>query len=106
MRNINSEEKRRLRAELCRKAGGKCEYCRASIGMAGTVDHHMPQAKGGTNARSNLRWCCRFCNKVKGAMTPAEWEEFIPVMKLQARMPERDRMDLLNTIARRAREAA
>lgn len=103
MRNINSEDRRKLRVELCRRANGKCDYCKASIGMSGTVDHHLPQAHGGTNAKSNLRWSCRCCNAVKGDMSPAEWAEFLPIMQRQAKLPERDRIALLTMVARRAR---
>lgn len=104
MRNINSEDKRKLRIYLCERARGKCEYCNASIGMKGTVDHGIPQAKGGSNERSNLRWSCRCCSWAKGDLMPAQWEEFIPVMKRQARMREDDRMTLLAVVMRKARE--
>ncbi len=58
MQRINSADKRRLRSWLCDKHGGRCCYCGKTVGGAGTVDHYLPQALGGTNAKPNLRWAC------------------------------------------------
>lgn len=78
MQRINSADKRRLRSWLCDKHGGRCCYCGKTVGGAGTVDHYLPQALGGTNAKPNLRWACRPCNQQKGQMHPDEWDRRPP----------------------------
>lgn len=87
MNRINSEDKRRLRAKLHQQAGGRCEYCRCSLPLAeGTVDHYVPQARGGTNAQRNLRWSCIGCNRSKGDRMPADWTPAATQMTPRQRM--------------------
>ena len=78
MKRINSADKRALRSNLCKRADGRCAYCQRRIGMAGTVDHYLPQALGGTNEKTNLRWSCVGCNNLKADMPPEEWEQRKP----------------------------
>lgn len=45
-----------------------CRYCgRSAPDVVLHVDHIIPRAKGGTNARENLVTACRECNLGKGA---------------------------------------
>lgn len=60
--------------ETYRKAGFKCEYCGADDRPL-TYDHYLAQAFGGVTSLENGRAACRPCNKKKGHMTIAEWEE-------------------------------
>ncbi len=48
-----------------------CFYC---CNFGDTVDHEIPQAKGGLWVENNLRCCCKWCNSKKSDM---ESEEFI-----------------------------
>jgi 5-methylcytosine-specific restriction endonuclease McrA len=41
-----------------------CEECHTTADL--TVDHIVPVARGGTNARHNLQVLCRDCNSRKG----------------------------------------
>ncbi len=79
MKRINSADRRALRVTLCNRASGRCQYCNLKVGMRGTVDHYLPQALGGTNARENLRWACVGCNNLKADMPPEEWEQRKPL---------------------------
>lgn len=47
-----------------------CVYC----GRAGatTVDHVLPQSRGGRNSWENLAACCTSCNQLKADRTPEE----------------------------------
>lgn len=38
-----------------------------------TIDHVIPLARGGTNARRNLVVCCKECNNKKGSWMPGDW---------------------------------
>lgn len=102
MKRINSIVKHELRKSLCNKYGGKCSYCGTPVGMAGTVDHYMPQALGGTNDRENLRWCCIECNRDKADMHPQEWEQRIPVRRPSPPTKQQQKAALLSSIAQRS----
>lgn len=63
-----------------RGAGERCHWCRrvmlaqGSIGrLAATVDHVMPQSRGG---RSRV-WACWWCNHIKADMSPVQWRKFM-----------------------------
>ncbi|HEX9086508.1 MAG TPA: HNH endonuclease [Arthrobacter sp.] len=63
------------RAPLCskeavRRRDGRCAYC--PKGRAETVDHVIPQSRGGRNTWMNLVACCFRCNQRKADRTPAE----------------------------------
>jgi 5-methylcytosine-specific restriction endonuclease McrA len=56
-------------------SGGVCAYCgRALARRDMTVDHWVPQYRGGGDEHSNLRAACEPCNAAKGNMAPDEWE--------------------------------
>jgi hypothetical protein len=98
VKRINSMVKYELRKALCNKFNGRCAYCDRPIGMKGTVDHYIPQALGGTNAKSNLRWCCLTCNGLKSDMHPDEWEKRVPALKTEPDKAQR-RLEVLSSIA-------
>jgi len=62
----------------------RCFYCNCIIYLAGdgsginnkntaTVDHKIPQSKGGTNDYFNLVACCWGCNSAKKDLTMNEF---------------------------------
>ena len=52
---------------------GHCGGCRVLFPFRNlTVDHVVPQSKGGTDALENLQLLCGACNSTKGAGTQAE----------------------------------
>jgi HNH endonuclease len=61
---------RRLRERVARTAGYCCGYCRTPELIAGfrlTVEHLIPEAKGGKTVEENLWLACHACNEFKGA---------------------------------------
>jgi hypothetical protein len=61
---------RRLRERVARAAGYRCGYCRSPQSIAGfrlTVEHVIPEAKGGETVEQNLWLACHACNEFKGA---------------------------------------
>ena len=61
------------------KQEGKCIGCKTHFPFQNmTVDHVIPQSKGGTDHESNLQLLCNYCNSVKGSGTQ---EELITKMK-------------------------
>jgi 5-methylcytosine-specific restriction endonuclease McrA len=60
---------RRLKEEVRRRAGGRCEYCRFPERFAELrfqVDHIIPEQHGGPTSPDNLALSCLRCNKYKG----------------------------------------
>lgn len=52
-----------------------CFYCGATIRRrGGTLDHVLPQSRGGGHHPSNLVLCCRHCNLAKRDRTLPEWQ--------------------------------
>lgn len=60
-----------MRSFVFRRDGSRCRYCGSARKL--TLDHVVPQAKGGTDHPSNLVACCGDCNDAKGNMSPQEW---------------------------------
>ena len=56
------------RNRVRQRANFACEYCGVSEVDSGgmlTIDHFQPKSKGGTDALSNLVYCCNRCNQFK-----------------------------------------
>ena len=53
---------------VCRRAGGRCEYCRVpeGYGMGLHIDHIRPRFHAGGEDNSNLAYSCAQCNWRKG----------------------------------------
>jgi hypothetical protein len=63
-----------------RGKGQVCFYCKRTLEatrshscLAATKDHYVPARAGG---RQKV-WCCRFCNTLKGGVSPQVWLEFM-----------------------------
>ncbi len=54
---------------VLRRDRHRCAYC---LGPAETVDHVLPQSRGGTNTWLNTVAACTRCNNLKANRTPAE----------------------------------
>jgi hypothetical protein len=61
---------RRTRARIMARDRRTCRYC--GTVDARTIDHTLPQTKGGTNNDANLVVACKRCNSRKGARTPEQ----------------------------------
>lgn len=62
----------RTRQTVRRRAQGQCEYCHSQeevVGEEFSIDHVVPQTKGGDESFPNLALCCFACNAFKGART-------------------------------------
>jgi 5-methylcytosine-specific restriction endonuclease McrA len=60
---------RRLREQVAEAAGYRCGYCRTPqhiVGYPLTIDHIVPEARGGTALEENLWLACVACNQYKG----------------------------------------
>ena len=58
-----------LRAEVARRAGGRCEYClihELEVGFTHQVDHIVSRKHGGESTSDNLAYACVICNRYKG----------------------------------------
>lgn len=81
-RYVPGGDNRDLRRKLIRAQQGKCAYCPKRLPMNPpvgswhernwdypTIDHVIPQARGGSHEYHNLRACCWGCNVKKGTRT-------------------------------------
>jgi HNH endonuclease len=69
---------------VLRRDHHRCAYCE---GPADTVDHLLPQSRGGTNSWQNTVAACTRCNNRKANRTPAEagmwlaWKPGVPTWR-------------------------
>jgi hypothetical protein len=67
----SGEAKRIWKRDIKDQWGNKCAYCNSDENL--TLDHIVPQSKGGLDTTKNVVCCCKSCNHSKGH-TP--WEEW------------------------------
>jgi 5-methylcytosine-specific restriction endonuclease McrA len=68
----SSVEARRLwRKSIKEKWNNKCAYCDSTENL--TIDHVIPQCKGGIDFLTNVVCCCQSCNQDKGHK---DWEKW------------------------------
>lgn len=63
-----------LRQRVAEQARHRCGYCLTQEVVSGvplTMEHIIPQAKGGGTVEENLWLSCRLCNEAKGVLTEA-----------------------------------
>jgi len=69
---LNSGEAKRMwKDSIKSKWNHKCAYCGSNKEI--TIDHVIPQSKGGIDTSLNCVACCHSCNKDKGH---TQWEEW------------------------------
>lgn len=72
LHTTSSSEARRLwRKQIKEQWNNKCAYCDSEKDL--TIDHIVPQSKGGLDNTKNVVCCCKTCNHLKGH-TP--WEDW------------------------------
>ena len=55
-----------------------CQYCGEKITQENaTIDHFIPQSKGGKHNKENLKLCCFICNSIKSGKTYEEAAQFL-----------------------------
>jgi CRISPR/Cas system Type II protein with McrA/HNH and RuvC-like nuclease domain len=67
----SGEAKRMWRQNIKEEWNHKCAYCESEENL--TIDHIVPQSKGGLDTTKNVVCCCKSCNHDKGH-TP--WEDW------------------------------
>jgi 5-methylcytosine-specific restriction endonuclease McrA len=60
----SGEAKRLWRQKIKEEWGHQCAYCGSEEDL--TIDHIIPQCKGGTDFTKNVVCCCKNCNQSKG----------------------------------------
>lgn len=66
--------------DLLKIQKGKCAYCLRKISTKYHIDHIIPLALQGTNARSNIQLLCPPCNMKKGASDPIDFAQKIGLL--------------------------
>lgn len=67
----SAEAKRLWRQQIREKWEHKCAYCESEENL--TIDHIVPQSKGGMDFTKNVVCCCNSCNQSKGHIPWEEW---------------------------------
>jgi hypothetical protein len=66
-----AEAKRMWRRNIKEQWEHKCAYCDSEENI--TLDHVIPQCKGGLDIKTNVVACCHSCNQSKGHTPWQEW---------------------------------
>lgn len=67
----SGDAKRIWRNHIKESWNNECAYCGSVENI--TIDHVIPQSKGGTDTTKNVVCCCRSCNQSKGHKPWEEW---------------------------------
>jgi hypothetical protein len=66
-----SEAKRLWRQNIKDAWNHECAYCKSKENI--TLDHVIPQCKGGLDIKTNVVACCHSCNQSKAHIPWEEW---------------------------------
>jgi CRISPR/Cas system Type II protein with McrA/HNH and RuvC-like nuclease domain len=80
----SGDAKRIWRKHIKESWENKCAYCNSEENL--TIDHIVPQSKGGGDTTKNVVCCCHSCNQSKGHTPWEEWyssQEFFCDVKYQ-----------------------
>lgn len=66
------------RDNIFKRDGYECVYCGSTDKKNLTLDHVVPQSKGGPNTWDNLVTACKPCNNEKADLTVEEYTKDIP----------------------------
>jgi len=84
------------RTNIYKRDNFQCVYCQSQDRTTLTLDHVIPQSKGGRDSWDNLVTACRNCNGEKADLTLEEWGKenpnpkrphFLMLMKNVKRIP-------------------
>lgn len=67
----SGEAKRIWRKHIKEEWNHQCAYCGSNENL--TIDHVVPQSKGGTDTTKNVVCCCHSCNQSKSHIPWEEW---------------------------------
>ena len=76
--NLTIQKVPLTRYNIFRRDNHQCVYCGESNKKVLTLDHVVPQSKGGPNTWSNLVTACKRCNNEKDDLTLEEYGKDIP----------------------------
>lgn len=68
----SGDAKRMWRENIKARDGYSCVYCGSTEDL--TIDHVIPQCKGGPTTASNCVTACRSCNQSKGS---SDWNDWV-----------------------------
>ena len=69
LKRLSALTQRRL--QTGHRFGWKCCDCGEHCDIEhGTIDHHVPKSRNGSNRPANLRWMCEPCNRKKANAMP------------------------------------
>jgi hypothetical protein len=80
----SAEAKRMWRQQIREKWDHECAYCGSTEKL--TIDHIVPQSKGGMDFTKNVVCCCHSCNQDKSHTPWEEWyfsQEFFSMEKYE-----------------------
>lgn len=69
----SSEARKLWKKTIKEEWNSKCAYCGSSFNL--TLDHIIPQKKGGNDIKTNVLCACKNCNISKGHSPWKEWYE-------------------------------
>lgn len=92
--STSSEAKRLWKNSIKDDWNRKCAYCNSETNL--TIDHIIPQCKGGQDTRHNAVCACKKCNYSKGHTPWKDWyesQDFFTTEKLSAIIEWRKQTD-------------
>jgi hypothetical protein len=79
----SSEARRLWKNSIKDEWNRKCAYCDSKENL--TLDHIIPQSKGGTDEKHNMLCACKYCNRSKGHTPWKDWfksQEFFTIERM------------------------